>query len=231
MAGAQGEFAGVAMIRAYHRARGDLARNEIIVPDGGARHQSRHRHDVRLRRARDSDQRQWRCGPRRAARRRGPADRRHHADQSIDARRVRAPHRGGRAHRARGGRPAVLRRRQPQRHPRQGAPGRHGLRRHPHEPAQDLLHAARRRRARRGRGGRGAATAAVPAAADRGRGGEGDGGHYRWLTEKDLPQSIGRLSAFMGNAGVLLRAYVYARMLGAKACTAWPSSPRSTPTT
>ena len=37
---------------------------------------------------------------------------------------------------------------------------------------------------------------------------------FRWLTEADLPQSIGRLSAFMGNAGVLLRAYVYARMLG-----------------
>ena len=37
---------------------------------------------------------------------------------------------------------------------------------------------------------------------------------YRWLTEKDCPQSIGRLSAFMGNAGVLLRAYVYARLLG-----------------
>ena len=33
-------------------------------------------------------------------------------------------------------------------------------------------------------------------------------------TEKDLPQSIGRLSAFMGNAGVLLRAYIYMRMLG-----------------
>src|SRR6202035_3712845 len=32
MAGAQGEFAGVAMIRAYHRARNDPARNEIIVP-------------------------------------------------------------------------------------------------------------------------------------------------------------------------------------------------------
>jgi glycine dehydrogenase subunit 2 len=40
------------------------------------------------------------------------------------------------------------------------------------------------------------------------------GGAFRWLTESDLPQSIGRLSAFMGNAGVLLRAYVYARMLG-----------------
>jgi glycine dehydrogenase subunit 2 len=33
MAGAQGEFAGVAMIKAYHDARGDHERNEIIVPD------------------------------------------------------------------------------------------------------------------------------------------------------------------------------------------------------
>jgi len=37
---------------------------------------------------------------------------------------------------------------------------------------------------------------------------------YDWLTEKDMPQSIGRLSGFMGNAGVLIRAYVYMRMLG-----------------
>jgi len=37
---------------------------------------------------------------------------------------------------------------------------------------------------------------------------------FRWLDERDLPQSIGRLSAFMGNAGVLLRAYIYARLLG-----------------
>ncbi|MBF0190588.1 MAG: aminomethyl-transferring glycine dehydrogenase subunit GcvPB [Magnetococcales bacterium] len=33
MAGAQGEFAGVAMIRAYHRSRGDEARREMLVPD------------------------------------------------------------------------------------------------------------------------------------------------------------------------------------------------------
>src|SRR5258705_8725459 len=33
MAGAQGEFAGVAMIMAYHKSRGDLERTEIIVPD------------------------------------------------------------------------------------------------------------------------------------------------------------------------------------------------------
>ena len=39
-------------------------------------------------------------------------------------------------------------------------------------------------------------------------------GRYGWVRKKDRPQSIGRLSAFAGNAGVLLRAYVYARMLG-----------------
>jgi len=44
--------------------------------------------------------------------------------------------------------------------------------------------------------------------------GRDDNGAYRWLTEQDLPQSIGRLSAHMGNAGVLLRAYVYALLLG-----------------
>lgn len=37
---------------------------------------------------------------------------------------------------------------------------------------------------------------------------------YRWVTEKEKPQSIGRLSAHMGNAGVLLRAYIYVRLLG-----------------
>jgi glycine dehydrogenase subunit 2 len=37
---------------------------------------------------------------------------------------------------------------------------------------------------------------------------------YDWATEADFPQTIGRLSGFMGNAGVLLRAYVYMRMVG-----------------
>ncbi|MHB1222139.1 MAG: aminomethyl-transferring glycine dehydrogenase subunit GcvPB [Gammaproteobacteria bacterium] len=41
-----------------------------------------------------------------------------------------------------------------------------------------------------------------------------EGDKYRWLTEKDCPKTIGRLSAFMGNAGILLRAYLYARLLG-----------------
>ena len=33
-AGAQGEFAGVAMIHAYHKACGDEQRTEILIPDG-----------------------------------------------------------------------------------------------------------------------------------------------------------------------------------------------------
>ena len=41
-----------------------------------------------------------------------------------------------------------------------------------------------------------------------------EGDTYRWVTEKDKPQTIGRLSAHMGNAGVLLRAYIYIRLLG-----------------
>ncbi|MBU0744499.1 MAG: aminomethyl-transferring glycine dehydrogenase subunit GcvPB [Gammaproteobacteria bacterium] len=38
---------------------------------------------------------------------------------------------------------------------------------------------------------------------------------YIWLTEKDCPQTIGRLSAFAGNIGIVLRAYIYIRLLGA----------------
>ncbi|MGN6313587.1 MAG: aminomethyl-transferring glycine dehydrogenase subunit GcvPB [Rhodanobacteraceae bacterium] len=39
-------------------------------------------------------------------------------------------------------------------------------------------------------------------------------GTHGWVRKKDRPLSIGRLTSFAGNAGVLLRAYVYARMLG-----------------
>lgn len=38
--------------------------------------------------------------------------------------------------------------------------------------------------------------------------------YYRYASESEFPQSIGRLSGFMGNSGVLLRAYIYMRMLG-----------------
>jgi glycine dehydrogenase subunit 2 len=37
---------------------------------------------------------------------------------------------------------------------------------------------------------------------------------YFWLTKKECPKSIGRLSCFMGNSGVLLRAHTYTKLLG-----------------
>jgi len=37
---------------------------------------------------------------------------------------------------------------------------------------------------------------------------------YYLKTEDDCPNTIGPMSAFMGNAGILLRAYIYARLLG-----------------
>ena len=37
---------------------------------------------------------------------------------------------------------------------------------------------------------------------------------YAWATREEYPQSIGRLSCFMGNAGILLRAWLYIRTLG-----------------
>jgi len=38
--------------------------------------------------------------------------------------------------------------------------------------------------------------------------------YYYWCDEQEIPETIGSLSAFMGNAGILLRAYAYARLLG-----------------
>lgn len=43
---------------------------------------------------------------------------------------------------------------------------------------------------------------------------EAETSEFFWLTEKEYPESIGRLSAFMGNAGIILRAYIYIRLLG-----------------
>lgn len=39
-------------------------------------------------------------------------------------------------------------------------------------------------------------------------------GRWHWLTKEDRPLSIGRCTTFMGNTGVLLRAYAYIRLLG-----------------
>ena len=44
--------------------------------------------------------------------------------------------------------------------------------------------------------------------------GQKDDGSYYWMGKEEIPDSIGNLSAFMGNAGILVRAYAYARLLG-----------------
>ena len=75
-----------------------------------------------------------------------PRRRRDHADQPQHLRPVRARHHRDRRRGARGRRLLLLRRRQLQRHRRAGAAGRSRHRRHAHQPAQDLLDAAWRRR-------------------------------------------------------------------------------------
>ena len=199
MAGAQGEFAGVAMIRAYHQARGDAARTEIIVPQ--AAHGTNpataamcgcNVEEIACDKNGDIDLEALKAAV-------GPATAgimlTNPSTLGVFEHRIaevaRIVHEAGRS--------ALLRWRQSQRHPGQGAPGRHGLRRHPYESAQDLLHPARRRRARlRARWASDRACCRI--CRFRSWGGRTDG--YRWLAEADLPQSIGRLSGFMGNAGV-----------------------------
>jgi glycine dehydrogenase subunit 2 len=210
MAGAHGEFAGVAMIRAYHRARGDLARNEIIVPEAA--------HGTNPATA-------TMCG---CVVREIPVDA--EGDVDLDAlRAVVGPNTAGImltnpstlgvferrirdvaaiVHEAGGllyydgaNLNAIL---------GKVRPGDMGF---------DVIHMNLHKTFSTPHGGGGPGAGAVGVSVRLqpflpipivGR--EGD--RYRWLAERDLPQSIGRLSAFMGNAGVLLRAYVYMRMLG-----------------
>jgi glycine dehydrogenase subunit 2 len=210
MAGAHGEFAGVAMIRAYHRARSDLARTEIIVPEAA------HGTNPATAMMCGCTVREIRVG----------------ADGDIDVAALQAavgPHTAGimltnpstlgiferrieevaRIVHAAGGLlyydganlNAIL---------GKVRPGDMGF---------DAIHMNLHKTFSTPHGGGGPGAGAVGVSARLlpflpipivGQEAE----RYRWLAERDLPQSIGRLSAFMGNAGVLLRAYIYMRMLG-----------------
>jgi glycine dehydrogenase subunit 2 len=210
MAGAQGEFAGVAMIRAYHRARNDLGRNEIIVPD--AAHgtnpatatmcgcmvkeiPSLPNGDIDLVALRAA------VGPQTAG-----IMLTNPSTLGVFERRIREV--AGIVHEAGGllyydgaNLNAIL---------GKVRPGDMGF---------DVIHMNLHKTFSTPHGGGGPGSGAV-GVSERllsfmpvpivGR----DGERYRWLDEKDLPHSIGRLSNFMGNTGVLLRAYIYMRMLG-----------------
>ena len=210
MAGAQGEFAGVAMIRAYHRARNDFARTEIIVPQAA--------HGTNPATA-------TMCG---YAVKEIPCDA--NGDVEIDALKAavgpatagimltnpstlgvferkivqiaRIVHEaGGLLYYDGANLNAIL---------GKVRPGDMGF---------DVIHMNLHKTFSTPHGGGGPGSGAVGVSARLkpflpmpivGK----DGARYRWLTERDLPQSIGRLSGFMGNAGVNLRAYIYMRLLG-----------------
>ncbi len=209
-AGAQGEFAGVAMIRAYHLGRGDTERNEILVPDAahGTNPASAVMCGYRVREIPtdpegdvDVDALREALGPRTAGimltnpSTLGVFERR--IQEIADL--VHAA--GGLLYYDGANLNAIL---------GKVRPGDMGF---------DVIHINLHKTfsTPHGGGGPGAGPVGVnerlkpylpvPMVAY-------DGADYYWLTEKERPDSIGRLSAFAGNAGVLLRAYVYARMLG-----------------
>jgi glycine dehydrogenase subunit 2 len=210
MAGAQGEFAGVAMIRAYHRHRGDTERTEILVPDAahGTNPATASMCGFKVREiptASDGDVHlealQRAVGPRTAGIMLTNPSTLGVFERNID-RIAETVHRaGGLLFYDGANLNAIL---------GKAKPGDMGF---------DVMHINLHKTfsTPHGGGGPGAGPVAaterlapylpipmVDLSTD----------EYRRLTEADRPHSIGRLSAHMGNAGVLLRAYAYARMLG-----------------
>jgi glycine dehydrogenase subunit 2 len=210
MAGAQGEFAGVAMIRAYHRARGDMERTEIIVPDAA--------HGTNPATATmcgctvveipslpngdtDVEALKQALGPRTAG-----IMLTNPSTLGVFERRIQEIARlvheaGGLLYYDGANLNAIL---------GKVRPGTMGF---------DVIHMNLHKTFSTPHGGGGPGSGAVgvgerllPFLPIPIVGKEGE--RYRWLDARDVPQTIGRLSAFMGNAGVLLRAYVYMRMLG-----------------
>jgi len=210
MAGAHGEFAGVAMIRAYHRARSDLARTEIIVPE--AAHGTNPAtatmcgYTVReIRVGADGDIDVAALESAVGAQTAGimltnPSTLGIFERRIVDVARI-VHAAGGLLYYDGANLNAIL---------GKVRPGDMGF---------DAIHMNLHKTFSTPHGGGGPGAGAVGVSARLlpylpipivGRADE----RYRWLAEADLPQSIGRLSAFMGNAGVLLRAYIYMRMLG-----------------
>ena len=139
-AGAHAELAALLIAKAYFTKRGQSTQPHDGYRSGyRARHESGVRRDGRLqghlaqeRRARPRQRRRDQEGARRRYRRL-------HDDESQHARAFRRSHRRNRRRRARRGRPDVLRRRERERAHGQRAAGRHGLRSHAPQHAQDVL--------------------------------------------------------------------------------------------
>ena len=215
MAGAQGELAGVLMIRAYHQARGDTARTEIICPDAahGTNPATATMCGMTVREIPTDDHGDVDLAALQAAV--GPATAgimlTNPSTVGVFERRIEeiaaiVHQAGGLLYYDGANLNAIL---------GKVRPGDMGF---------DVIHMNLHKTFSTPHGGGGPGAGAVgvserllpfmPLPIVGKAGGGKDGDTYRWLDERDLPNSIGRLSAFMGNAGVLIRAYVYARMLG-----------------
>ena len=209
-AGAQGEFAGVAMIRAYHDARGDTERNEILVPD--AAHGTNPAtatmcgykvHEIPTDADGDVDVDALReaVGPKTAGIMLTNPSTLGVFERRIEEIAAIVHQAGGLLYYDGANLNAIL---------GKVRPGDMGF---------DVIHMNLHKTfsTPHGGGGPGAGPVGVskrmepflPVPLI-----DFDGDEYRLLNEKDRSQTIGRLSAFAGNIGVLLRAYIYARMLG-----------------
>lgn len=208
MAGAQGEFAGVAMFNAYHRAREDYERDEIIVPDAahGTNPATAAMCGLKVREiatGKDGDIEpealDAALGPRTAGiMLTNPSTLGVFERRILDiSKRVHAA--GGLLYYDGANLNALLGR---------VRPGDMGF---------DAMHLNLHKTFSTPHGGGGPGAGAVGVAASLKPFlpvplVEKMGGAYRWRSE--APQSIGRLAANGGNIGVLLRAWVYLRMLG-----------------
>jgi glycine dehydrogenase subunit 2 len=210
MAGAQGEFAGVAMIRAYHRARNDMARTEIIVPQAA--------HGTNPATA-------TMCG---FIVKEIPCDA--NGDVEIEALKAAVSPATAGIMLTNPSTLGVFERKIVQIarivHDAGGLLYYDGANLNailgkvrPGDMGFDVIHMNLHKTFSTPHGGGGPGSGAVGVSARLkpflplpivGK----DGARFSWLMERDRPQSIGRLSGFMGNAGVNLRAYIYMRLLG-----------------
>ena len=173
-AGSQGEYAGLLVIRAYHRARGETHRTTCLIPQSahGTNPASAVMAGMQVVPVKSDAHGNIDLADLKA---KAAAHRDTLAALMVTypshARRVRGIDPGDLPDRARARRPGVHGRRQ---HERAGRPlpsGRHRRRRLPPQPAQDVLHSPRRRRAGHGTDRRDEASRAVPAGpSDRGPG-------------------------------------------------------------
>ena len=168
--GAAGEYAGLMVIRAYHQSRGQGYRNVVLIPASahGTNPASAAMAGMKIVTVACDDKGnidvedlkakagEYSLGAVRAD-----------GHLPLDARRVREPHPRDRGRRARRRRAGLHGRRQHERAGGADQPRLHRRRRLPPQPAQDLRHAARRRRSGRGPDLRGRAPQGVPAVASR----------------------------------------------------------------